>query len=130
MFGSFSNFIQHAGFFPGKNPHWRPDQDMPDLAGKVVILTGANTGIGFESARHLLKAGAKVYTLSRTPSKGEEAVEKLNDFGYKGQAIYQQCDLADLASVRKCASEVLEKEKQVSGNMTFPDDDFAEATQF
>lgn len=116
MFGAISNFLLHAGFFPGKTPHWRPDQDIPDLSGKVVVITGANTGIGYESAKHLLKAGAKVYALSRTPAKGEEAVKKLNELGYKGQAIYHQCDLADLSSVRKSASELVEKEKQVSCN--------------
>jgi retinol dehydrogenase-12 len=70
-------------------------------------------GIGYESIKYLLKQGAKVYALSRTPSKGEKAVKELNDLGYKGEAIFVQCDLADLTSVRKAADEVLAKEKEV-----------------
>ena len=86
---------------------------MPDMSGKVVVVTGANAGIGYESIKHLLKQGAKVYGLSRTPSKGEEAIASLNAFGYKGQALFVRCDLADLASVRTAAEELLAKEKQV-----------------
>ncbi|UZJ50740.1 hypothetical protein CBS101457_000060 [Exobasidium rhododendri] len=108
-----SNFLLSAGFLPGYTPHWRPERDMPDLTGKVIVVTGANTGIGFESIKHLLKQGAKVYALSRTPSKGEKAVKDLNDLGYKGEALLIQCDLADLKSVRKAADEILAKEKEI-----------------
>jgi len=113
MFSTLSNWIVNAGFFPGKNPHWRPERDMPDMTGKVMVVTGSNAGIGFESIKYLLKAGAKVYALSRTPSKGENAVKELNGLGYKGEAIFVQCDLADLKSVRKCSEELLSREKEV-----------------
>jgi NADPH:quinone reductase-like Zn-dependent oxidoreductase len=114
MFATISNFIAHAGFFPGRTPTWRPERDMPDMTGKVVIVSGANAGIGYESIKYLLKNGAKVYGLSRTPAKSEEAIKSLNALGYKGQLAFVRCDLADLKSVRTAAEEILEKEKQVS----------------
>lgn len=84
------------------------------MTGRNVVVTGSNAGIGYETCKHLLKAGARVYALSRTPSKGKAAVKELNDMQYKGKAIYIQCDLADLASVRKAANEILGQDKQAS----------------
>ncbi|PBK84749.1 NAD(P)-binding protein [Armillaria gallica] len=96
--------------FPPK-PKWTVD-DMPDLTGKVVIVTGGNTGCGKESVRVLLLHGAKVYLAARSEGKAKEAIEDLKkETGH--EAIFLPLDLADLVSVRRGAEEFLSKEKQL-----------------
>lgn len=96
--------------FPPK-PKWSVD-DMPDLTGKVVIVTGGNTGCGKESVRVLLLHGAKVYLAARSEGKAREAIEDLKkETGH--EAIFLPLDLADLVSVRRGAEEFLSKEKQL-----------------
>ncbi|KAK0194340.1 NAD(P)-binding protein [Armillaria mellea] len=96
--------------FPPK-PKWSVD-DMPDLTGKVVIVTGGNTGCGKESVRVLLLHGAKVYLAARSEGKAREAIEDLKkETGH--DAIFLPLDLADLVSVRRGAEEFLSKEKQL-----------------
>ena len=77
---------------------------MPDLSGKVVLVTGGNSGIGFEMIKSLLKKNAKVYLASRSRQKGEEAIRALKDETGK-TADFLQLDLNDLAAVRTSAQE-------------------------
>ncbi|KAK0205288.1 NAD(P)-binding protein [Desarmillaria ectypa] len=96
--------------FPPK-PKWSID-DIPDLTGKVVVVTGGNTGCGKETVRVLLLHGAKVYLAARTEGKAREAIEDLKkETG--AEAIFLPLDLADLVSVRRGAEEFLSKEKQL-----------------
>ncbi|KAK0469218.1 NAD(P)-binding protein [Desarmillaria tabescens] len=96
--------------FPPK-PKWSID-DIPDLTGKVVIVTGGNTGCGKETVRVLLLHGAKVYLAARSEGKAREAIEDLKkETG--AEAIFLPLDLADLVSVRRGAEEFLSKEKQL-----------------
>ncbi|KAK0205285.1 NAD(P)-binding protein [Desarmillaria ectypa] len=96
--------------FPPK-PKWSVN-DIPDLTGKVVIVTGGNTGCGRETVKALLMHGAKVYLAARSEEKAKEAITKLKeDTG--AEAIFLSLDLADLVSVRRAAEEFLSKEKQL-----------------
>jgi hypothetical protein len=52
-------------------------KDIPDLSGKVAIVTGANTGIGQVTARELLRNGAKVYVACRSEEKANAAIEQM-----------------------------------------------------
>src|SRR4051794_13317915 len=72
--------------------------DLPDLAGKTFVVTGANSGIGRITARELSRAGAHVVLAVRDTAKGERA---LHDF--PAPAEVRRLDLADLASVRAFA---------------------------
>lgn len=71
-----------------------------DLSGKNVVVTGASSGIGIETAKALSLAGANVFALGRNVEKTRGAVA---DFG----ATVVQCDLGSLASVRKAAAELM-----------------------
>jgi len=87
-------------------------EDIPDLQGKVAIVTGGNTGIGKEIVRHLLNHNARVYLTARDAEKGRNAIEELkNDTGKEAQLLHM--DLASLSSVRKAAEEFLSKEKDL-----------------
>ncbi|KAI1784263.1 NAD(P)-binding protein [Ganoderma leucocontextum] len=89
-------------------PKWRPE-DMPDLSGKVVLVTGGNSGIGFEMIKSLLRKNAKVYLAARSQQKGEEAIRTLTDDTGK-TAEFLQLDLNDLAAVRTSAQEFAKRE--------------------
>lgn len=75
-----------------------------DLNGKVAVITGANTGIGFETARSLAFFGCRVLMACRSQSKTEEAIEKIRkerDSG--GQCSFIPLDLASMRSVKQAA---------------------------
>jgi NAD(P)-dependent dehydrogenase (short-subunit alcohol dehydrogenase family) len=93
------------------HPTWGVD-DIPDLAGKVAIVTGGNTGVGKETVKALLKHNAKVYLAARTATKANAAIADLKNETGK-EAIFLQLDLADLPAVRKSAEEFLSKESQL-----------------
>lgn len=68
--------------------------------GKVVVITGANTGIGKETAREMAKRGAHVYMACRDMKKCEEAREEIV-IESKNQFVYcRECDLASFESIR------------------------------
>ncbi|KAI0704511.1 NAD(P)-binding protein [Cerioporus squamosus] len=94
--------------YPPK-PHWTPDQ-LPDLSGRVMLVTGGNTGIGKEIIKELLKHNAKVYMASRSREKALAAIEELKTETGK-EAHFIQLDLNSLASVRQAAEEFLSKEE-------------------
>lgn len=83
--------------------------DIPDLTGKVMIVTGANTGIGKETAKALLNHNAKVYIAARSQEKAEVAIKDLKNSTGK-EALFLKLDLANLKSVKASAEEYLSKE--------------------
>ncbi|KAJ7255763.1 hypothetical protein C8J57DRAFT_1345567 [Mycena rebaudengoi] len=89
-----------------------PERDIPDLLGKVVLVTGGNTGIGYHTVKQLLLKNAKVYLAARSAEKGAEAIRRLEE-ETKKTAIFIQLDLADLRSVRKAADAFLAQESHL-----------------
>ncbi|KAJ2929773.1 hypothetical protein H1R20_g7322, partial [Candolleomyces eurysporus] len=96
--------------FPPK-PTFSVD-DIPDLSGKVIIVTGANTGVGKETAKALLNHNAKVYIASRSQEKAESAIQDLKNETGK-EAIFLKLDLASLKAVKAAAEEFLNKEREL-----------------
>ncbi len=78
-------------------------ENMPDQTGKIAIVTGANSGIGYEMARALAHKGATVILACRNLTKGETAVHQIVQENPEAEAKLIQLDLADLASVRRFA---------------------------
>jgi len=79
--------------------------DMPDLSGKVVIVTGANRGIGYATAWALAGKGATVILACRDRKKGETAAEQIGQAHPGAKARAGLLNLAELASVRRFATE-------------------------
>jgi NAD(P)-dependent dehydrogenase (short-subunit alcohol dehydrogenase family) len=91
--------------------NWTADR-LPDLTGKLYVITGGNSGIGFEAAKHLGKAGADVVLACRSVPKAEDAARELRQ-QVKGQVDVVQLNLSDLASVRAAAEELRGKYQKI-----------------
>ena len=74
--------------------------DMPNLKGKTAIVTGANTGIGYITARELARKGAKVIVAARSEERGNDAVERIKK-EVKGEPMVEflKLDLASFAQI-------------------------------
>ena len=96
------NKISHSGF-----DDWTP-ATLPDLTGRTYVMTGANSGLGFEASKQLLVKNANLIMLCRSTAKAEAARQILKS-GASGSIEIVQCDLADLESVRRAASAVRDK---------------------
>ena len=80
--------------------------DMPDQQGRIVLITGANSGLGLESARALKRRGATVVMACRSAQKAETARQELLREQGGGALDRVDLDLADLTSVRNCVSAI------------------------
>jgi dehydrogenase/reductase SDR family protein 12 len=74
-----------------------------DLSGKRCLVTGANSGIGYETALALADLGAEVVLLCRSPERGEEAVERVREQTGNSRVSLEVVDMSDLTSVRAAA---------------------------
>ncbi|WP_271077428.1 oxidoreductase [Aurantiacibacter sp. MUD61] len=86
--------------------------DIPEQTGKTTIVTGSNTGIGFEIARHLARKGARVILACRDGDKAAEAANEMKEGPERLEVDTLHLDLANIASVRE-AAETAQKEKQI-----------------
>jgi NAD(P)-dependent dehydrogenase (short-subunit alcohol dehydrogenase family) len=80
---------------------------VPDQTGKLIVVTGANSGTGKEATRRLAAAGAHVIMAVRTIAKGEQARAEIVAQHPGAQLEVRRVDLADLASVREFADSLL-----------------------
>jgi retinol dehydrogenase-14 len=84
---------------------------MPEMSmhGKVVVVTGANVGIGLETAVGLAERGATTVLACRNPAKAEAAAKVVTQRTWNDDVHTVTLDLADLTSVRKAADDVLSR---------------------
>jgi NAD(P)-dependent dehydrogenase (short-subunit alcohol dehydrogenase family) len=89
---------------------WTP-AEIPSLDGKRILITGANSGIGYHAAVMLAKKGARVLLACRDPRRGEAALARLKTSAAGASAELVVLDLASLASIRAFASRELAQQR-------------------
>ncbi len=105
---------------------WTPRQ-ISSQQGRLAIVTGANSGIGYQTARYLARAGAEVILACRSAEKGEAARAKIAADYPAANVQVRVLDVADLDSVRRFAAEFLNDGKPLdllinnAGVMALPD---------
>jgi NAD(P)-dependent dehydrogenase (short-subunit alcohol dehydrogenase family) len=82
-----------------------------DLGGKVIVITGANTGIGLGTAQELADRGARLRLLCRSAEKTLPVIEELKRRAGHDDVHFIPCDLGKLASVRAAAATLLERDE-------------------
>lgn len=94
------------------NKNWTIE-NIPDQNKKIVIITGSNSGIGFEAARILANKNAKVIVAVRNLDKGNAAKIKITKENSKADVEVMRLDLADLSSVKSFSDEFKQKYDQL-----------------
>ena len=82
------------------------EADIPDLTHRVAVVTGANSGIGFETARALAQKGARVILGCRSRTLGPKAVARIRELVPGADVLFDQLDLASLDSIALFAKEL------------------------
>src|SRR4051794_13587242 len=80
--------------------------DIPSQQGRVAVVTGTNSGLGFVTARELARAGATVVMTSRNPARGADAEQRLRAVVPGADVHLESLDLASLASIRDFAGRI------------------------
>ncbi|KAG9622101.1 oxidoreductase, partial [Aureobasidium melanogenum] len=100
------------GLFGGKS--FDPEKDTPDLSGKVIIVTGGNTGLGKESVLQFAKHNpSQIYLAARTESKARSAIEDIKSQVPDAKVEFLSLDLSDFDSVKAAADSFKQKEQRL-----------------
>ncbi|MCP5096171.1 MAG: SDR family NAD(P)-dependent oxidoreductase [Chloroflexi bacterium] len=85
------------------------ENNLPDLSGKTIIITGANSGTGFSATKYMSAKGATIIMACRNPGKAKKALETIKDEDPSAKLDFIRLDLGDLASVKEFADTFKEK---------------------
>src|SRR5437868_12479780 len=83
--------------------------DIPDQTRRTAVITGANTGLGYETAAALAAKGANVVLAVRNIEKGKEAARRIELTNPGADVALQELDLSSLESIRSAADELRSK---------------------
>ncbi|KEF59103.1 uncharacterized protein A1O9_03947 [Exophiala aquamarina CBS 119918] len=104
------NFGGKAHVLASKAEQFDIKKDVPDLSGKVALITGGSEGVGYATAFTLLQANvSKVFIVSLSEEVKDSAVEEVkNQLGteYADKIVWFQCDMSDLAAVAEAAKQI------------------------
>ena len=87
--------------------------EIGEQEGRVFLVTGANSGLGYETSKALLKKGASVIMCCRDLQKGEKAKQELSKFNNSGKIELFELDLSDLKNVQKFTESIKSKFKSI-----------------
>jgi len=87
--------------------------NIPDLTGKVIIVTGGNSGLGYESVKAFAGSGANVIMTCRSLDKGTKAKDDILKGNPSGSIELEELNLSDLSSIRHFAAEFKTKHKRL-----------------
>lgn len=93
--------------------HWDESQ-VPDMQGKTIVITGANSGIGYEAATILAGRGAEIVMAVRNYEKGQKALQAIQNVHPSAKLQLMRLDLSELASIRHFAEEFRQKHHRLS----------------
>ncbi|NOU29752.1 MAG: SDR family NAD(P)-dependent oxidoreductase [Polyangiaceae bacterium] len=94
---------------------WASADAMGSQAGRTFLVTGANSGLGFETARALARSGAEVVLACRNQKKGDEALTRIRAESSEAKVSLLPLDLADLRSVREAATRFASEHELLDG---------------
>src|SRR5260370_604033 len=94
------------------NAKWTSD-DVPGQQGRLAVVTGANTGLGFETARVLAARGASVVLAVRNIENGKRAAARIADTAPGANVMVQHLDLTSLDSIHGAADELQAKHPRI-----------------
>ncbi|MFL9813007.1 SDR family oxidoreductase [Stutzerimonas sp. VN223-3] len=86
-------------------PDWTAS-DIPPQAGRIILITGGTSGMGFEDALALSRAGAEVIIAARNPERGAQAIARIQESVPDAKVVFEAVDLANLSSVRGLAERL------------------------
>ena len=89
------------------------ENDIPDLAGQIAIVTGATGGLGYETARMLATHGADVTIAARNAQKGERALARLSQLNPAGAVRFELLDLGNLQSIADFAARIRDRHDHI-----------------
>ncbi|KAF4583518.1 hypothetical protein EYR38_002269 [Pleurotus pulmonarius] len=95
---------------------FNPVTDLPNIKGKVVLVTGSSSGIGFATLQHLSRMGAKVYMAVPDEQQTKGALERVQKEGREpglGEVVWHELDLKDPRTAKASAERFLEKETRL-----------------
>ena len=87
--------------------------DIPDQTGRTAVITGANTGLGYETAAALAAKGAHVVLAVRDVEKGKAAADLITRANPGASVAVQKLDLSSLESIRSAADELRSKYEKI-----------------
>lgn len=87
--------------------------EIPDLRGRVFIVTGGSSGIGYATVQHLVRRGGRVYMAARNEEKARTAIDHLEPEPGVGEVCFLKLDLSDPREARKAALEFISKERRL-----------------
>ena len=90
-----------------------PDIEVPDLRGKLAIVTGANSGLGFGLTGRLARAGAEVILAGRNEEKGSEAIKRIKEQTPEATLSIRHLDLASLSSIAGFGEELTQEGRPI-----------------
>ncbi len=82
---------------------------LPEQSGRTIVITGANSGIGWEAARMLAARGARVVMACRSPERAEGAAQRVRDIVPSAQVEFARLDLSSMRSIRAAAANLRDR---------------------